>query len=640
MIPRSIHDFASPEELREVMGALEREDPAAYRALMSDWRFTAPRFEDVALRCVLGSGGPEGVPGYAHDYEPAWWTRVVCEAFDSVWDHVEGRGGVGKLAVVLPLQHGKSLHGELLASTLLGRRPTLRGGLFGYKQDFGRRAMRHVKALMRSPGYQSIFPGVLPGGWTGMTPEERRRLADALPSGADFFAASYRRPDGSPTTGGYLLAGSWPTPPNGWAFDFLILDDPYRRWKDVFSAPYEKDLRDAYTGTLEPRLQGRRSVQVLCFTPWTRTDVASFILDLWRRSGDPFEVIRLPALPRPDTPEEVELGGRAYDRRSVPAAGRVLDDPQRDRGRDDQPEGEDRAGERVDGDRGEQEGEQHAADGAPPEPLCPGPWGADVRGLEWYERKRRSRSEREWNAHYMLDVSGSDYELLRREWWRWYDEAPADLFDLVFLSLDANAAGMDGGSEGDSFALAGAWGARVLPAPDEVSRTTLHRLGEYRARPGYDGLVDGLIEFAGRYPAATAFVVELAAAGRQLVGTRRFVEAMRARGIRVLHTSDPAAMMAPTWLSTPKAERQALAIPYVRAGRVLLPRAAPWVQTRRDPGLPWDEALGYLDECALGVEPDDRRDELAQAIAFAEGFAVPRAPLRRAGGMRAALRRR
>lgn len=570
--------------------------------LQNDWRFSAPRVDDIAVSCINPQDAQAALaPDFKEVYRRQWWTRIVSDALDEAYLHLIGDPqGVSRLIIILPLQHGKSFHvAQLFPAVLLGRLPTLRIGSFGYKQDFAKRSIIHTSAILRSPRFQERYPGVYVGLHSKIPLKQRKILQKSLPDTQDLITISYQgliedyqflshtRNKGPWKCGGSYVSGSWPSPPNGVGLDCLILEDPYRSWTDVESRAYNQGLWDAYMGTLSQRLQSSRSIQILCFTPWTNDDISNRIHMQWLKEGHKVKVIKFPAWGREDTEQETRLGiDRSYDTRKKHVY--ILN----------------KEGKRVRTEWGE----------------VLDPWKnqtTTAEGVSFYEQKKHEPL-RERYALFELAPRDQDFDRFPPEWWKMFNPATQTIpMEDVLLSLDANAAGEGQvATQKHSFAACGVW----CNAGDKF-----YRLDEYRGQPGYSDLCKEIIKLAKKWKGySTTLLVEEAGHGRALCGDRSFLDQMAVLGYQVCTTKqqEREGRLPKGWSRMSKEEHWSLAEITIQQGRVYLPTtsASPvthgWVKTVDEDGRSVYERMGFIEECQRGGHPNDRIDEMAQAICF------------------------
>lgn len=94
------------------------------------------------------------VKGMKADYDMQWFHRHICEKLDEFEE-----GGIKKLMILLPPQHGKSeLASRLYPSYSLGRNPNKRIGMVTYNDTFAKKFNRQIQRYIDTDKYYRIFP--------------------------------------------------------------------------------------------------------------------------------------------------------------------------------------------------------------------------------------------------------------------------------------------------------------------------------------------------------------------------------------------------------------------------------------------------------------------------------------------------
>jgi len=215
------------------------------------------------------------------DYQPNWHHQVLAERLEAV-----GRGQLRRLIVSMPPQHGKS---ELVCrrwpAWLLGRRPETKIILCTHTATLAEAHSRDIQRIMESEAYRRLFPEVLlpraerwnqPGRW------KRTNEYWELPQG------------------GYLRAAGVGGAITGLRFDVGVIDDPIKSRQEADS-PVERDrLWEWFVSDFFTR-RSRDATIVVVMTRWHRDDLVGRLLRAAESGrGEPWEVVELPALARPD----------------------------------------------------------------------------------------------------------------------------------------------------------------------------------------------------------------------------------------------------------------------------------------------------------------------------------------------------
>ena len=235
------------------------------------------------------------------------YTKRVTPGYIASWVHREmaakleavERGEIRRLMLILRPRVGKSLlASQRFVSWYLGRNPTKEviatsygGELVG---DFGRR----VRNVIESPEHREVFPE------SGVASDSRA---------ADRWQT---------TKGGVYIAGGTTGPIAGRGADLFLIDDPQKSAADADSpvkrkALYEWWLHDAYS-----RLHPGSSV-VFIGARYHHDDLAGRLLDEMANGGEPWDVVKFPAVfddgtplwPERFSPDEIERTRRAVGAR-------------------------------------------------------------------------------------------------------------------------------------------------------------------------------------------------------------------------------------------------------------------------------------------------------------------------------------
>lgn len=227
------------------------------------------------------------------DYSPQWYHRLLANKLDEV-----RRGECTRLLVFMPPQHGKS---ELISrkwpAHLLGNDPNTRIMATSYSSDLATYNARQVRKIMRSPKYARIF--------NRFSMRERKHERESSDRVAHFEMPGHN---------GYLLSAGIMGAMTGFGFDVGLIDDPIKNVQEADSETYRERLKAAFHAVFETRGRGigkdgigERIVGV--FTRWHHDDLAGYILELAKQSGDTWEVLSLPAIldvpPEPYDPREI-----------------------------------------------------------------------------------------------------------------------------------------------------------------------------------------------------------------------------------------------------------------------------------------------------------------------------------------------
>lgn len=180
-------------------------------------------------------------------------------------------GRIRRLLVCLPPRHGKSeLISKYFPAWYLGTFPDRRVILASYESDFAAGWGRKVRDLLNEHG-KGIF---------GVRVRQDSSAAD--------------RWDLEGETGGMTTAGVGASV-TGRGAHLLVIDDPVKNAEEANSPTYRNRAWDWYVSTAYTRLEPGGAV-ALVQTRWHEDDLAGRILASAGRTGEPWEVLNLPAL--------------------------------------------------------------------------------------------------------------------------------------------------------------------------------------------------------------------------------------------------------------------------------------------------------------------------------------------------------
>lgn len=110
----------------------------------------------------------------------------------------------------------------------------------------------------------------------------------------------------TPQGGGMVTAGV-DGPITGRGADLFVIDDPVKSWAQAQSPAYRAHLWDWWHSTAKTRLEPAASV-ILCMARWHEDDLAGKLIREMDAGGQPWEVIRLPAVAEDGDPLGRALG--------------------------------------------------------------------------------------------------------------------------------------------------------------------------------------------------------------------------------------------------------------------------------------------------------------------------------------------
>lgn len=446
------------------------------------------------------------------DYEASWHHTLLADTLDRV-----RTGEISRLLVFMPPQHGKS---ELISrrwpAHLLGIDPNIRIIATSYNEELARFNGRQVRRILRGDRCREVFGE---RATYARKPNGPRDLANR----ANYFEMPY--------ADGYYLGVGIMGGMTGYGYDIGIVDDPIKNSQEADSPAYRKRLIEAWEEVFLSRGRGKtrsgmRERIVAVFTRWRYDDLAGHILETAKKAGEQWHVLCLPALL--DEPVVAEEG-----------AAMVPGDPRKP--------------------------------GKPGEPLWPDRY--DVASL--LARKRKI-SYAAWESMYQQRPAPGSGTIFRESWWRYYDQAPADL-DMLWQSWDG------------AFHEAGT--SRVCGIVFGSKGADVHILDLVVEHMSYVEFKDAIRAMSRKWPMAYPKVVEYKANGPAVISDLR---SELGGLIPWPESGEPMGS---------KVERWNAASPFCRAGNVYLPRDGTWV----------DEFKTELKRVPKGLY-DDQADAFAQGV--------------------------
>lgn len=514
------------------------------------------------------------VPGYS---ERVWWYHEqIAEALEGAlrWVRFKGKkGGYARVAISMPPQHGKSLHGtELFPDFALGQDPDLRIIAASNGATLAKKGIDHARQFMSHENYRRAFSTRFGRVEEFAAESSRRTRVLEVESSSQFFRTiKPADPESSHMVpgDGYYLAQGLGGSITGWGYDIGIGDDFIKNAEQALSQRYQEKLWEFYTSTFATRQRAEHSVQIYIGTRWTSPDFADGLVEYWQAqdteaSPVPIKVLKFPALADGET--ELSDDDPRRDEAFIERYGAGLDNPKH-------------------------------------------------RTAAYYFRERESLMTRTpwvWFGMYQQAPRMSGAKFFQPEEWGYYDASHEDVLRrcaYLDFSIDANLS-----ETGQSFAVI------TVAAVLEVGRGLPNDEGvhfflvdEARGHWDYQKLEAEFVrlrkKWEAAYPAAAAngsVWVENKALGPTLLSKFRDVYPL---------------------VAVPKAKAKTvcyqLASPVVSQRRVWLPKGT-WGQDPTFPGDPLvtDAWVGSGNDKGSWVHelkshpdrPDDRRDALAQLI--------------------------
>lgn len=228
------------------------------------------------------------------NYQMEWFHKCICYYLDCLYE-----GGIKKLMIFVPPQHGKSeLSSRRFPAYLLGRNPNLKLALCSYSADLSSSFNRAVQMIIDDDRYRDLFPN------TNLN--SKRVSTDTgngvLRNSTMFEIVGHKGFLKTVGVGGSLT---------GTPVDIGIIDDPFKDRAEANSATYRNNKWDWYQDVFCTRLHND-SKQLMLFTRWHEDDLAGRLLDPQNPNYDEKEakewtVIALPALKESTPPLECAI---------------------------------------------------------------------------------------------------------------------------------------------------------------------------------------------------------------------------------------------------------------------------------------------------------------------------------------------
>lgn len=296
--------------------------------------------------------------------------------------------------------------------------------------------------------------------------------------------------------------------------NLIIVDDPIKNRQEADSPTTRQQIWGEWLNSLKTRLYAGAKVVVI-MTPWHEDDMAARLLATEKN----IRLVRLPV--------EAEL-----------------DDP-----------------------LGRKEGE----------PLCP-EIGKDKAWLEQFKDAYMNDPEggpRAWSALYMCNPRVEGGNLVKREWWKYYDPDEVQAFGTEIISVDAS---FKGGEDNDFVAIE-VW-AKL--GNDYYCRYVMNR------HLDFPQTLEAILAIKSMYPRARAVLVEDKANGSAIISVLQksmFCIAVNPKGGKVSRVNAVSAA--------------------IESGHVYLPKGAPWV-------------AGFVDQFTAfpAGRNDDMVDSATQALSY------------------------
>lgn len=218
-------------------------------------------------------------------YETPPHIRLLAAKLQQVAKYIlsNGKDGIGRLMIMMPPQHGKSLIASKMFPTwMLGLSPDSRVILASYGVDLAVRHSRFIRDAVMSAEFTALFG-------------RKSVMEDAVVISSDSRSAE-NWDLAQPYYGGVKAAGVGGGI-TGLPAHLLIVDDPFKNREEAESESRRDLVDDWYRSSARTRLRPNAAV-VIFHTRWHPDDLAGRLMR--RMTSDPladqWEIINLPAL--------------------------------------------------------------------------------------------------------------------------------------------------------------------------------------------------------------------------------------------------------------------------------------------------------------------------------------------------------
>lgn len=211
-------------------------------------------------------------------YRAAWFHALICKALDALVE-----GSVTRLMLMMPPRHGKSeLTSRRLPAYILGRDPDASIIACSYSADLASRFNRDAQRIMDADDYRAVFP-------------ETRLASENVRSSS--FGRYLRNSDIFEVVDhiGFYRAAGVGGGITGMGARYAVIDDPVKNAEEAASPVYRAKVLEWYKSTLLTRLEPAGRV-LLTLTRWHEDDLGGALLREAKEGGEPWHVIRLPAI--------------------------------------------------------------------------------------------------------------------------------------------------------------------------------------------------------------------------------------------------------------------------------------------------------------------------------------------------------
>jgi predicted phage terminase large subunit-like protein len=224
------------------------------------------------------------------DYRVGWFNRILARELDRFLDDVVNERSP-RLIIEAPPRHGKSeMASRRFPAYALGRYPDLPIIATSYASDLASAMNRDVQRIIESEEYRRLFPS------TRLWGSNIRTVADgSYLRNSDIFEIVDHR-------GIYKSAGVG-AGVTGRGGRILLVDDPIKDAAEAHSATVRAGIEDWFTSTLYTRCEPGGGMLII-MTRWHEDDLVGRRIENMRKGGEPWKVLRFPAIAEEDEFDE------------------------------------------------------------------------------------------------------------------------------------------------------------------------------------------------------------------------------------------------------------------------------------------------------------------------------------------------
>jgi predicted phage terminase large subunit-like protein len=224
---------------------------------------------------------PNSYLDYLPKISPRSWAydgqhhKLIADHLDAVT-----RGEIDRLAIFMPPRHGKTETVTIRYPVYrLEKDPTIRCLITGYNERIARKFSRRARNLAKP-----------------------RIALSSDKTGVDEWESA---------AGGGVVARGVGTPPTGFGFNVILIDDPIKSRQEAESTTYRENVFDWYTDDLYTRLEPGGAL-ILTLTRWHHDDLAARAI-----ASEPsrWTILRLPALAEENDPIGRQPGAALWPER-------------------------------------------------------------------------------------------------------------------------------------------------------------------------------------------------------------------------------------------------------------------------------------------------------------------------------------